>query len=57
MIGFLAGFSSSESILADQNDLFPVLASDSEKREICRIFARLLNISSAFYTIFPKLYN
>ena len=36
MYGFVAGFSSSESILADKNVLFPVLATDLEEREICQ---------------------
>ena len=29
------GFSCPESILADQNDLFPVFVTEFEKRELC----------------------
>ena len=36
MHGFLAGFNSPESVLADQNDLFSVFATDFEKREFCK---------------------
>ena len=38
MHDFLAGFNSLESVLADQNDLFSVFATDFEKREFCKIF-------------------
>ena len=34
MHDFLAGFNSPESVLADQNDLFSVFATDFEKREL-----------------------
>ena len=36
MHDFLAGFNSPESVLADQNDLFSVFATDLEKREFCK---------------------
>ena len=36
MHDFLAGFNSPKSVLADQNDLFSVFATDFEKREFCK---------------------
>ena len=36
MHDFLAGFNFPESVLADQNDLFSVFATDFEKREFCK---------------------
>ena len=40
MHDFLAGFNSPESVLADQNDLFSVFATDFEKREFCKFFTK-----------------
>ena len=40
MYGFLAGFSSSKSILADQNDFFPVLQRILKNGEICQFFPK-----------------
>ena len=40
MHDFLAGFNSPESVLADQNDLFSVFATDFEKREFCKFFPK-----------------
>ena len=40
MHDFLAGFNSPESVLADQNDLFNVFATDFEKREFCKFFPK-----------------
>ena len=38
MYGFLAGFSSPESIFAEINYLFPVLSPLFKKQEICQFF-------------------
>ena len=40
MHDFLAGFNSPESVLADQNDLFSVFATDFDKREFCKFFPK-----------------
>ena len=40
MHDFLAGFNSPESVLADQNYLFSVFATDFEKREFFKFFPK-----------------
>ena len=52
MHDFLAGFNSPESVLADQNDLFSVFATDFEKREFCKFFPK-----PHYFTIKPPLFQ
>ena len=51
MHDFLAGFNSPESVLADQNDLFSVFATDFEKREFCKFFPKTTLFHICWYYI------
>ena len=54
MHDFLAGFNSPESVLADQNDLFSVFATDFEKREVCKFFPKttLFHYKTAIISVY-----
>ena len=41
MYSFPVGFSSPESIMADQNDLFPVFSTNFKKLEIYQFFPKI----------------
>ena len=48
MYGFPVGFSSPESIMADQNDLFPVFSTNFKKLEICQ-FSPKVNLFHIYW--------